>query len=83
MTTPTNVLIARFFGDPEWKSVEDMILGHIEPLKDFNTIDLKQSAEAVKAEVIGRMLSYNALIKFLQETKLVNRQLKEYENPYK
>lgn len=82
MTTPTNVLIARFFGDPEWQSVEKMILKYIEPLKDFETIDLKAPAEHVKAEIIGRMLSYNALSKFLQETKLVNRPLKEYINPY-
>lgn len=75
-------ITARFFQDPEWKQVEDMIMAHIEPLKDFNTIDLKQPAEHVKAEVIGRMLSYNALVKFLNETKLVNRELKEYKNPY-
>jgi len=83
MTTPMNVLIARFFEDPEWKSVEDMILNYIEPLKDFDTIDLKAPAENVKAEVIGRMLAYNSLKKFLDETKLVNRPLKEYINPYK
>lgn len=75
-------ITTRFFTDPEWKQVEDMIMAHIEPLKDFNTIDLKQPAEHVKAEVIGRMLSYNALVKFLNETKLVNRELKEYKNPY-
>lgn len=76
-------LITRFFQDPEWKNVEDMILKHIEPLRDFETIDLKQPAEHVKAEVIGRMLAYNSLTKFLNDTKLVNRPLKEYKNPYK
>lgn len=75
-------ITTRFFQDPEWKQVEEMILAHIEPLKDFNTIDLSQPAEHVKAEVIGRMLSYNALAKFLSETKLVNREMKPYKNPY-
>ena len=75
-------LTARFFNDPEWKNVEDMILEHIEPMKDFNTIDLKAPAEHVKAEIMGRMLAYNALRKFLNDTKLVNRELKEYKNPY-
>ena len=75
-------LTARFFEDPEWKNVEDMILEHIEPLKDFNTIDLKAPAEHVKAEIVGRMLAYNALREFLRDTKLVNRELPAYKNPY-
>lgn len=75
-------ITARFFQDPEWKQVEDMILAHIEPLRDFNTIDLKQPAEHVKAEIIGRMIAYNSLSKFLSETKLVNREMKPYKNPY-
>lgn len=81
--TPTQIITARFFEDPEWKQVEDMILAHIEPLRDFDTIDLKQPAEHVKAEVIGRMLAYNSLTKFLQDTKLVNRPLKEFNNPFR
>ena len=76
------LLTARFFEDPEWKNVEEMILAYIEPLKDFNTIDMKQPAEHVKAEIIGRMLSYNALWKFLNDTKLVNRESKLYKNPF-
>ena len=82
MDTSTQTITARFFQDPEWQKVEEMILAHIEPLKDFNTIDLKQSAEHVKAEVIGRMLAYNGLSKFLGDTKLVNREMKPYKNPY-
>jgi len=76
------ILNARFFNDPEWKQVEEMILAHIEPLKDFNTIDTKQPAENVKAEVIARMLAYNALSEFLKETRLVDREMKPYKNPY-
>ncbi len=79
----TKVLTARFFEDPEWKNVEDMIMAHVTPLMDFNTIDLKQPAEHVKAEVIGRMLCYNNMIEFLKETKLVNREFKPFNNPYK
>lgn len=75
-------ITTRFFQDPEWKQVEDMIMEYVEPLKDFNTIDLSQPAEHVKAEVIGRMLAYNALTRFLSETKLVNREIKPYKNPF-
>jgi len=72
----------RFFKDPEWQTVENMILEHIEPLRDFNTIDLNAPAEHVKAEIIGRMHAYNALTKFLGDTKMVNRTFKPYKNPY-
>lgn len=83
MTTPFKTISERFFNDPEWEVVEEMILRHIEPLKDFNTIDLKQPAEHVKAEIIGRMHAYNALSKFLSDTKIVNKEMKPYQNPFK
>jgi hypothetical protein len=76
------VLTARFFADPEWKQVEEMILAHIEPFKDLDSIDTSQPGEHVKAEIIARKLSYNALTKFLADTKLVNRPFKPYKNPW-
>lgn len=76
-------ITTRFFQDPEWKQVEEMILAHVEQLRDFSTLDLKAPAEHLKAEVIGRMYAYDALIKFLGDSKLVNRPApKPYQNPY-
>lgn len=71
-----------FFQDPRWAEVEDMIMKYITPLTDMNTIDLKQPAEHVKAEIIGRTLAYKSLKEFLESTKVVSRQLKEFKDPF-
>ena len=71
-----------FFQDPRWAEVEDLILNYIEPLTDMNTIDLKQPAEHVKAEIIGRTLAYKSLKDFLESTKVVGRPLKVIRNPF-
>jgi hypothetical protein len=63
---------ARFYQDPEWYQVEDLILEFINPLLDMSTIDTTQPAEHVKAEIIGRRLSYDSLIKFVRGSGLVN-----------
>lgn len=77
-----NLLKAKFFTDPDWKMVEELLLGYIVPLVDFNAIDTKAPAEHVKAEVIGRMLAYNGVTKFLSDSKFINRPVKEIKNPF-
>jgi len=62
---------ARFYQDPEWYQVEDIILEFINPLKDMSTIDTKQPAEHVKAEVIARRLAYESLIGFVRSSGLI------------
>jgi hypothetical protein len=75
-------LYTRFFTDPQWGEVEEMILNHINPLLDMSTIDLTQPAEHVKAEIIGRTLAYNNLSDFLQQTGLVQRELPKIKNNF-
>lgn len=72
----------KFFTDPDWKMMEQLIRSYIEPLLDWNTLDLKAPAEHVKAEVIGRMRSYNAMAKFLRDTQIISRPLREIKNPF-
>lgn len=71
-----------FFQDPRWAEVEEMILKYIEPLTDMNTLDLKQPAEHVKAEIMGRTIAYRSLKDFLESTKIISRPLKEIKNPF-
>lgn len=73
----------KFFSDPSWAKVEDIILNYINPLIDMTTIDLTQPAEHVKAEIIGRIYAYNSMAKFLGETKLVGRSIQQIKNPFK
>lgn len=76
-------LFQKFFSDPDWVEVEKMITAHIDPLIKMEDIDLTQPAEHVKAEVIARTKSYNALYKFLEDTRMVNRKLSTIKNPFK
>jgi hypothetical protein len=75
-------LQSTFFQDPRWAEVEDMIMKFIDPLTDMNTIDLKQPAEHVKAEIIGRTIAYNSLKEFLTSTKVLSRPLKTIRDPF-
>jgi hypothetical protein len=76
-------LIDRFFSDPQWGQVEDMLLKYVDPLVDMTTVDLKQPAEQVKADIMARILAYNSITKFLNDTKMVGRPIKEITNPFK
>ena len=71
-------LTEKFFTDPDWAMMEELIYQYIDPLTDMKTIDTSQPAEHVKAEIIARNLSFESLDKFLREVKVVKgRVLKE------
>lgn len=61
----------RFYKDPEWHQVEELIEEFIEPLLNMDTIDINQPAEHVKAEIIGRRLAYKSLRDFCEQSKLI------------
>jgi hypothetical protein len=65
----------RFFMQPEWSHIENMIMAHVTPLIDMSTIDTSQPAEHVKAEIMGRTLAYESLMGFLRDSRLISRQL--------
>lgn len=69
----------RFLQDAEWYQIEELVLDFINPLLDLNTVDLSQSAEHIKAEILGRKMSYDALIGFTRTSGMV-RQDKLPEN---
>jgi hypothetical protein len=74
--------IIELMQDPRWAAVEKLIQDHINPLMDFNTIDLTQPAEHVKAEVIARKLAYNNLADFLNTTIMVSNKIEKKKNPF-
>lgn len=78
-----DLLHQKFFSDPDWAQIENMIEKYIEPLKDMNTLDLTQPAEHLKAEVIGRVLAYNKLADFLNDSGIVQRKLEKVVNPFR
>ena len=72
----------RFFSDPEWHLVTDLIKQFIEPLLNMDTIDITQPAEHVKAEIIGRRLAYKQLHDFCEQSKLIGSPKKVEVNPF-
>jgi len=67
--------LQKFFNDPEWYLVEDMLSKNTESLKDVSTIDLSQSAETIKAIVAGRQETLKLVEDFKHEvaqTKIIN-----------
>lgn len=71
-----------FFQDPRWAEVEGLILKYIEPLVDMNTLDLTLDAHALKAEIIGRIKSYNSMKDFMESTRVISRPLKEVKGNF-
>lgn len=63
----------KFFSDPDWAKVEELLMGFINPLIEMSDIDLTQPAEHIKAEIIGRQLLYKRLTEFLEQTGIVGK----------
>ena len=66
-------LKTKFFSDPDWAKVEELLMGFVNPLIEMSDIDLTQPAEHIKAEVIGRQLLHKRLCDFLEQTEIVGK----------
>ena len=76
-------IIEKFFNDPDWAQVETMLRSYCEPLVDMNNLDFTQNSTQFKAELRANLKVYNALSKFLQDSKVISRPLKDITNPFK
>jgi hypothetical protein len=65
--------LLKFINDPDWKLMEEIIEGYIEPLRDVNTIKSDLPAEEVKAEVKTRQRAYAQLRAFLEDAKVLSQ----------
>lgn len=74
----------KFFSDPDWKLIEQMIMDFLDPMIEMSDVDLNQPAEHIKAELIGRQKLYRIMTDFLQQTGLVgNPSVYKKVNPFK
>ncbi len=67
----TKVIREKFFVDPDWKNVEQLIMDYVTPLIEMSDVDLTQPAEHIKAELIGRTKLHEQMCKFLEATGFV------------
>ncbi len=61
----------KFFQDPDWHLVEQLLSKNSEPLRDIATIDLEQSAETIKAIVAGRQETLKLIDNFKEEVEQI------------
>ena len=75
------IIPKRFLQDPDWYQVEELVLEFINPLLDLSTVDTTQPAEHVKAEILGRKMSYDALIGFTRSSGVIRPDKLPEEKP--
>jgi len=78
-----NEIKQKFFADPDWYKVEDMLRKYIEPFVDVNNLDWERPPGEFKAELRARIDIYNELSKFLEQSEIISRPLKKANNPFK
>lgn len=58
----------KFFTDPDWREMEELIREYIEPLASSLNINPEMSNDQIATEVRGRQLAYKSLNDFLEQT---------------
>lgn len=73
MTQETLEKLNKFFLDPDWPIVENILKEYIEPLKLIANIDLKQDSQAVHAELKANLMASQSLERFLSDVGMLQK----------
>jgi len=73
MAVDLKKLHEKFFSDPDWKMMEELIQGYLEPFRSVEAIGSDLSNDQIATEVRGRQLLIKQLEKFLSETGIISR----------
>lgn len=68
MTVDLQKLKDKFFTDPDWAMMEELIRSYIDPLASSLNINPKMSNDEIATEVRGRQLAYQTLEQFLSQS---------------
>jgi len=71
MAVDLKQLTERFFTDPMWKDMEELLRSYIDPFKSVETIDSSLSNDQIATEVRGRQLMVTQLEKFLTDAAVL------------
>lgn len=67
-------LTEKFFTDPDWAMMEELIEEHIKPVRSTTSIVTKdKSNDEIATEVRGRQLMIESLDRFLSDTGIISR----------
>ena len=64
--------LKKFFQDPDWAIIQEAVGEKIVQLEMLKGIDVKESAEDVKAQVIGHMKARTILLGFFQACDIIS-----------
>lgn len=73
----------KFFSDPDWKMMEELIHSHIDPMESSLNIDPTWSNDQIATEVRGRQLAYKGMTDFLEGAGVLKPRIISNVNPYK
>lgn len=65
----------KFFTDPDWSMMEELIRGYITPLESSLNIDPNWSNDQIATEVRGRQLAYKSLDDFLTQSGVLKQRI--------
>ena len=60
----------KFFKDPDFHYVIEMLSKNTESISDISTIDLNQSAETIKAQIAGRQEALKLVDNFIKDVEV-------------
>lgn len=73
----------RFFTDPMWSDMEELLMEYLEPFKSVVNIPSNATNDEIATEVRGRQLMVEQLEKFLEDTKVIRSRINRPVNSFK
>lgn len=74
----------KFFSDPDWRDMEELIRSYIDPMQSSMNIEtVGKSNDEIATEVRGRQLAYKGLNDFLEGAGILKPRITNELNPYR
>lgn len=73
----------KFFTDPDWGMMEELIRTYITPLESCLNIDVTWSNDQIATEVRGRQLAYKGMNDFLEGSQVLRPRIIKETNPFR
>jgi len=78
-----NKLTSKFFNDPDFHYVIDMLSNKVEKLRDIATIDIKDSPDTIKAIVAGRQETIKLVDEFKNDVQVATSMINNKPTTFK
>lgn len=75
--------LRKFTQDPDFHLLEEMLMGHLEPLRDINSVDSSLTNDQIASEVRGRQLTIKSLEGFLKDVGIINSKIDNKTTTFK